>query len=208
MDKAYYVLKDSCTILLRNKGAAVFKCIVAFLYVILLTSLFHGWINVTQLAKVEKENTAREAEAFDFFTQSNTNDSLLTLLHSLTTTLFIFSIGLLLFGIFYLFIHFHRRLILDKKEFIIKKILGSSAFQVTSEPFCDSLLLIVPSCLLGLLTAEILYRSFLHFSTFSLADRLHPSSYFLIFVDLPLISFFALLIVCQFLFLKHKITDL
>lgn len=208
MYKAYYVLKDSCTSLLRNKGAAVFKCIAAFLYVFLLTSLFHGWINVNQLAKVEQENAAREAEAFDFFTQSNTSDSLLTLLHSLTTTLFIFSIGLLLFGIFYLFIHFHRRLILDKKEFIITKMLGSSAFQVTSELFCESLLLIVPSCLLGLLAAKILYRSFLHFSTFWLTDRLHPSSYFLIFVALPLISFFVLLLVCQFLFLKHKITDL
>jgi len=73
MDKVYYVLKDSCTSLLRNKGAAVFKCIAAFLYIFLLTSLFHGWINATQLAKVEKENAAREAEAFDFFRSLNPN---------------------------------------------------------------------------------------------------------------------------------------
>ncbi|ALS01335.1 hypothetical protein ATZ33_08120 [Enterococcus silesiacus] len=208
MDHFYYILKDSGNTILRNKGAAFFKSIFSFLYFFVLTLLLHAWITSAHLKKIEEQNRLKEIDSLDAFTQSNASQNLVTLLESLTNALLIFSIGLLLFGIFYLFIYFQRAIILDKKELILKKMLGSSALQVTSELFIEPLLLIIPSSLLGLTTAECLYTLFFKLSDSWFIDILFHPSYFVLLVDFPLIGCFSLLLIGQFFYFKQKITNL
>lgn len=208
MESFYYILKDSGNSILRNKGAAFLKSIFSFLYFFVLTILLHAWITSVHLSNIEEQNRLEEIDSLDAFTQSNSSQNLVTLLESFTNALLIFSIGLILFGIFYLFIYFQRVMILDKKELIIKKMLGSSALQVTSELFIESLLLIIPSSLLGLITAECLYMLFFTLSDSWFIDILFHPSYFVLLVDFPLIGCFLLLLVGQFFYFKQKITNL
>ncbi|MGX7265516.1 FtsX-like permease family protein [Enterococcus crotali] len=208
MDQFYYILKDSCTSILRKKGAALFKSSFSFLYFFILSVLLHTWITSLLLRKIEEQNRLEAIDSPDAFTQTNSSQNLVTLLDTLSIALLIFSIGLFLFGIFYLVIYLQKTLILDKKELIIKKMLGGSALQVTSEFFFEPLLLIIPSSILGLITAEYLYTIFFRHSNSWFGDVLYSSNDFAFFVDFPLIGFFSLLLIGQFLYLKQKITNL
>ncbi|MEI5989298.1 hypothetical protein A5881_000786 [Enterococcus termitis] len=208
MDQFYYILKDSCTSILRNKGAALFKSSFSFLYFFILSVLLHTWITSLLLRKIEEQNRLEAIDSIDAFTQTNSSQNLVTLLDTLSIALLIFSIGLFLFGIFYLVIYLQKTLILDKKELIIKKMLGGSALQVTSEFFFEPLLLIIPSSILGLITAEYLYTIFFRHSNSWFGDVLYSSNDFAFFVDFPLIGFFSLLLIGQFLYLKQIITNL
>lgn len=208
MDQFYYILKDSCTSILRNKGAALFKSSFSFLYFFILSVLLHTWLTSLLLRKIEEQNRLEAIDSPDAFTQTNSSQNLVTLLDSLSVALLIFSIGLFLFGIFYLVIYLQKTLILDKKELIIKKMLGGSALQVTSEFFFEPLLLIIPSSILGLITAEYLYTIFFRHSNSWFGDVFYSSNDFAFFVDFPLIGFFSLLLIGQFLYLKQKITNL
>ncbi|MGX7148169.1 FtsX-like permease family protein [Enterococcus ureasiticus] len=204
----YYVLKDSGNNLLQNKVTALLKSIFSFLYFFVLTTLLHGWLTAIHLEEIEQKRILEEADSMDILLQSNSNEQLLTLLKSLKTAFLIFSIGLFLFGILYLFLYFQRAIILDKKELILKKMLGASALQVTSELFIESMLLTLPSCILSLFTAESLYTLFFQSSDSWLTSILYPPSYFVIYVDFSLIGLFSLLLICQFLYLKQKLTNL
>ncbi|WP_170922912.1 hypothetical protein A5821_003434 [Enterococcus sp. 7F3_DIV0205] len=208
MNNFYYILKDSGNSLLRSKGAAFFKSIFTVLYFFVLSVLLHGWITAVHFGRIEEQRRIEEIDSLDAFTQSNASENLITLLESLNIALLIFSIGLFLFGVFYLFISFQRSMILDKKELIIKKMLGSTALQVTSELFIEPLLLIIPSSVLGLIITEYLYTLFFKQSNSWFSDMLYAPSHFVMFADLPLIGIFSFLLLCQFLLLKQKITKL
>ncbi|WP_455295795.1 hypothetical protein [Enterococcus crotali] len=173
-----------------------------------MSVLLHTWITSLLLRKIEEQNRLEAIDSPDAFTQTNSSQNLVTLLDTLSIALLIFSIGLFLFGIFYLVIYLQKTLILDKKELIIKKMLGGSALQVTSEFFFEPLLLIIPSSILGLITAEYLYTIFFRHSNSWFGDVLYSSNDFAFFVDFPLIGFFSLLLIGQFLYLKQKITNL
>lgn len=208
MNAFYYVLKDSINDLLRNKVRTLLKSIFSFLYFFFLAILFHGWFTVIHLEEIEQKRILEQTDSLEALLQSDSNEGLLTLLNSLKIALLIFSIGLFLFGVLYLFLYFHRAIILDKKELIIKKMLGASALQVTWELFLGSLLLIIPSCILSFFVAESLYTFFFLSSDSWLTNVLYPPSYFVLYVDFSLVGLFSLLLVCQFLYSKQKITDL
>lgn len=208
MHTFYYVLKDSGNSILRNKIAACLKITFSFLYLFAFTILLHGWFTTIHLEEMEQQRILEQSDPLEALLQSDSNENLLTLLNSLKTAFLIFSIGLFLFGMLYLFLYFQRTMILDKKELIVKKMLGASALQVTSELFIEPLLLIIPSCILGLFTAESLYTLFFQSSDSWLTSMLYPPSYFVIYVDAPLIGLFLLLLICQFLYLKQTITKL
>ncbi|WP_207695479.1 hypothetical protein DOK67_0000095 [Enterococcus sp. DIV0212c] len=208
MYNLYYVVKDSSIDLIRNKGATFFKGTFIFLYTLTLTILLHLLVTTNHLETIEKENKLLESNSLDYFVQTNSSDHLITLLVSLKNGFIIFTISLFLFGIAYLFIYFQKALLLNKEELVTKKMLGASAIRVTSELFLDSVLLIIPCIILGIIVAEYFYASCFFNSTFWLARDFYAPSYFIVYVDLPLIGLFSLVLICQFFYLKQKITNL
>lgn len=208
MNKLYWVLYDSGIGLLRNKKAAFAKGIFTCFYFFILTILVHAWLISSRLANIEKQKVIEENNTLDTLLQTNANEHLITLLLSMKTALAVFSLGLLFFGIFYLTIHFQRILLLDKRELVIKKLLGSSARRVTSEFFTDSLLAVLPSALLGIILAEFSYLTITQSLYSWLTAAFYSTSYFILHVDLPLIGVFVCLVTCQFLYFNQKITNL
>ncbi|MEI5993102.1 FtsX-like permease family protein [Candidatus Enterococcus mansonii] len=208
MYKMYYVLKDSSITLLRNKGAAFSKGFFSFVYACILTIVFRIWINLIHFESLEKQRALEAKHSTDSLLQTDSSDHLITLLTSLKISFMIFSLGLLLFGIALLCIQLQKNYLLNKKELLIKKMLGNSAVRVTSEFFFESFLLVIPCIILGMLLSDYLYLQFFHFATSWIAAVLYPPSYFLLFLTLPVIGIFLLILVCQFLYLKQKITKL
>ncbi|MGX7244688.1 FtsX-like permease family protein [Enterococcus quebecensis] len=208
MYKLYYVLKDSRIYLLRNKMTLFFKSIFTSLYTFILMISLHAWIISSKFEALEKQKAIEEANSLEEIIQSNSSDHLITLVTSLKISFSIFSVGLLLFGITYLFIHFQKVLLLDKKELVTKKMLGSSATRVTCELFLDSISLIIPGIMLGTIITGYLYTTFFHFLTSSLTTILDRPRYVIFYVYIPLAGLFLVVFSCQFLYLKHKITKL
>lgn len=208
MDTFYYALKDGGNSLQRNKGAAFFKSSLSFIYFFILTMLLHAWLTAIYFEITEQKNIQDEMDSMDMVLQSNSGDYLLTLLSSLKTVFFIFSIGLFLFGILYLLIYFQRVMLLEKKDLIVKKMLGASALQVTSELLIEPMILIIPNCILSLFTAECLYSLLYNLSDSWFTSMLYPTGYFVLHIDFPLFGLFSLILTCLFFFLKQKVEKL
>ncbi|GGC76788.1 hypothetical protein [Enterococcus wangshanyuanii] len=202
------ILIDSGRFLLRNKWHSFIKSFSIIAYFFISTLLIRIGLTLKHFETLEREHLLSQTEMIDAFSQTAALRNLIFLLTTLKNGLLLISLGLFIAGLFYLFIHFQQVLLVDKKELIIKKLLGSSGIRVTSEIFSDFLLLAIPSTFIGVLSTELLYADFFRTNTSWIKDFLYTPGRFFLCVDLPLMGVFGLVLLCQFLHINKQVTRL